>query len=278
MKDISVLIPFYNVDKYLARCIVSVIGHDVREIILVDDGSNDQSGNVAERYAAIDDRIRLLRHSNNLGRSAARNTALTHASGYWLAFLDADDYYLPNRFDDFDELASAGADGFYYGMMTAYEHKEAMAFFQEKFTAVKRGVVPEELLGHLILHDGERFSLNSFTVKRDVALEVGLFDTALTRGEDTDWIWRVAESARLMCGKITQPVSVRWVYKPVNFREQNLASYMFYKKWVDRFRVRRDRPELQRLLRLKMIFYKVAFRFPVLKPLHPLLRRFYRYV
>src|ERR1035437_6721656 len=88
---ISVLIPVYNSDKYLSRCIDSILTQNIYELILVNDGSKDSSGSICELYAKQDKRIQVF-HQENKGVSAARNLALEKATGERIAFVDADDY------------------------------------------------------------------------------------------------------------------------------------------------------------------------------------------
>ncbi|HEK0649269.1 TPA: glycosyltransferase family 2 protein [Proteus mirabilis] len=90
---VSIIVPVYNVEKYLTQCIESIINQDYKniEIILIDDGSPDQSGQIVDRFALIDPRIKAL-HINNGGVSAARNLGLSIANGKYIVFVDADDY------------------------------------------------------------------------------------------------------------------------------------------------------------------------------------------
>ena len=90
---LSVIIPVYGVEKYIAQCIESVLNQTFKdfELILIDDGSKDQSGSICDLYAAKDDRI-LVIHTENRGAAAARNVGLDHASGRYITFLDGDDY------------------------------------------------------------------------------------------------------------------------------------------------------------------------------------------
>ena len=90
---ISVVIPVYNVEKYLAECVDSVLNQTYTnyEIILVDDGATDSSGRMCDEYAQKDPRIRVI-HQKNGGLSAARNTGLKAAKGEYVYFLDSDDY------------------------------------------------------------------------------------------------------------------------------------------------------------------------------------------
>lgn len=90
---ISVIIPVYNVENYLHRCIDSIIHqtHKNLEIILVNDGSTDNSGNICDEYAAKDDRIIVI-HKKNEGSSCARNAGLEVAKGNYISFVDSDDF------------------------------------------------------------------------------------------------------------------------------------------------------------------------------------------
>ena len=94
MKDlISVIIPAYNVEKYITRCMESLINQTYTnlEIILVDDGSTDNTSQICDKYAQKDDRIKVI-HKQNGGQSEARNQALDIATGKYITFLDSDDY------------------------------------------------------------------------------------------------------------------------------------------------------------------------------------------
>ena len=90
---VSVVIPVYNVEKYLAECVESVLGQTYQdfEIILVDDGATDSSGRMCDEYVQKDNRICVI-HRINGGLSAARNTGLKAAKGEYVYFLDSDDY------------------------------------------------------------------------------------------------------------------------------------------------------------------------------------------
>lgn len=90
---ISVIVPVYKVEKYIHRCIDSIIHqtYENLEIILVDDGSPDNCGKICDDYAKLDNRIKVI-HKENGGQSSARNAGLAAASGKFIAFVDSDDY------------------------------------------------------------------------------------------------------------------------------------------------------------------------------------------
>lgn len=95
--SVSVIAPVYNVEKYIDRCIKSVLGQTLRdiELILVDDGSPDDCGKICDGYAATDSRIKVI-HKENGGVSAARNDGLSIATGEYVIFVDSDDWVEPD--------------------------------------------------------------------------------------------------------------------------------------------------------------------------------------
>ena len=94
MDQISIVVPVYNVENYLSYCVESLRQQTYKniEIILVDDGSTDSSGEICDQYAQEDDRIKVF-HIENGGQSRARNIGVKEASSDWIMFLDSDDYY-----------------------------------------------------------------------------------------------------------------------------------------------------------------------------------------
>ncbi len=94
---VSICVPIYNTEKYLVRCIDSLTAQTYQniEIVLVDDGSTDQSGSICDAYAKQDPRVKVI-HQSNAGEAGARNTGLHAATGTYVMFIDSDDEYLPN--------------------------------------------------------------------------------------------------------------------------------------------------------------------------------------
>lgn len=99
-KLVSVIVAVYNIEEYLPRCVDSILAQTYRnlEIILVDDGSKDQSGSICDSYAEKDRRIKVI-HKKNGGLSDARNAGMDAASGEYIGFVDGDDWIDPNMYE-----------------------------------------------------------------------------------------------------------------------------------------------------------------------------------
>ena len=100
---ISVIIPVYNAAAYIEKAVCSALFHaEVKEVVLVNDGSTDNSLAIIQKLQQIDNKIKIYHHKNksNKGRSASRNLGIKKATQPYIAFLDADDFYLPNRFEN----------------------------------------------------------------------------------------------------------------------------------------------------------------------------------
>lgn len=122
MIKVSIIIPVYNVEKYLQRCLESIVNQTLQdiEIICVNDGSKDGSIEILEKFALKDSRIKLITQEN-AGVSAARNTGLDIAQGEYVMFLDGDDYYIKNACQiAYDSITAQGADIGVFGLFEKY--------------------------------------------------------------------------------------------------------------------------------------------------------------
>lgn len=123
---VSVIVPVFNVEAYLERCLDSIVAQTLKEIeiILVDDGSEDSSVSICNRYASADDRFRVI-HKKNEGLSAARNTGIDEANANYLMFVDGDDWVEP-RFCEipFNIAREDGADLIMFGFRNFDEKRK----------------------------------------------------------------------------------------------------------------------------------------------------------
>lgn len=96
MAEVSIIVPVYQVEKYIRQCIDSILAQTFTdfELILVDDGSKDRSGQICDEYAGMDKRVKVI-HQKNSGAAAARNSGMDQAIGDYFLFVDSDDYVVP---------------------------------------------------------------------------------------------------------------------------------------------------------------------------------------
>lgn len=123
---ISIIVPVHNMEGYLGKCLDSLVGQSHRhlEILLIDDGSTDESGAICDRYAAGDGRIKVV-HRENGGLSAARNTGLDLATGDYIGFVDSDDWLEHDMYEFLlRDLLDVGADIAVCGFYRTYDHGE----------------------------------------------------------------------------------------------------------------------------------------------------------
>lgn len=108
MNLISIIVPIYNAEKYLSKCLDSIIAQTYTnwEAVLVDDGSSDNCGKICEEYAKKDRRFKLI-HQVNQGVVAARNNAILHSKGNYLAFVDSDDTISETMMEEMVEIAES---------------------------------------------------------------------------------------------------------------------------------------------------------------------------
>ena len=125
---ISIVIPVYNVEKYLPQCLDSVLSqiYTNYEVILVDDGSPDRSGAICDAYAQKDSLFRVI-HQNNAGVSVARNNGIEQAAGEWVTFIDSDDWVEPHYLSNFRLDESNGIDLIIQGL-EYYDHRDGHFF------------------------------------------------------------------------------------------------------------------------------------------------------
>lgn len=129
MPDISVIVPVYNVKSYLSACLDSILNQDFSsyEVVIIDDGSTDGSGELADQYASRHpDKVRVI-HQENQGLGGARNTGIKNAIGEYVAFVDSDDWIKPNMLSIlWHEIQQTGADIAVCGLVCITEKGEVV--------------------------------------------------------------------------------------------------------------------------------------------------------
>lgn len=188
--DISVVIPVFNNAEYIAQAIDSVIDQDspTKEIILIDDGSTDESAEILRKYKDAGD-ITIIHNPKNMGPSYSRNIGIMKAQGRYITFLDADDYWLPSNLQGlYDYVKPNLASQVVFGEhILLNEHAELLP--QEPFFT-HEGVIAD--LDEQIFKRN-CVSMSSVLIDANLAKKV-LFDESLRSAEDYDFWIRVAAS------------------------------------------------------------------------------------
>lgn len=223
---ISVIIPVYNAEKFVSQAVKSALQfEEVYEVILVEDKSPDQALRVCEQLAEEYDRVKLYQHPDkgNHGAGPTRNLGIEKSTGDFISFLDADDYYLPNRFDAEKELfKDSKIDGVFNAIGTEYLTEKGKEEFESKFKETSLSTVnyPAEgeevfkgLLGLTTKTFGTSFHLNSLTIRKE-SLEPHhiRFNKDLRVHQDTEFIIKLAYHCHLKTGCIDKAVAIRGVH------------------------------------------------------------------
>ena len=269
--NVSVIIPVYNALEFIEQAVSSAHIHaDVKEILVIDDGSTDGSLDlclrIEERYA----KVKVLQHPDgvNRGASASRNLGISHATQELIAFLDADDVYLPNRFDAERTIFSQcpDIDGVYGATEAEFITEAGKKRFNDArmkpLTTISHWVAPDEVVWVLFgmsVHATGHFSCDALTVKKDLLRKTGGFDHALSYGEDTDLIIRMSVMGKLAAGSIERPVAVRGVHdanRVTNVKVANQHKEVFWSKIFEWGRVHGMPQELVDASRIRALSWK----------------------
>ncbi|WP_160137051.1 glycosyltransferase family 2 protein [Chryseobacterium sp. c4a] len=222
---ISVIIPVYNAEKYVSQAVESALQFDeVYEIILIEDKSPDNALEVCQQLAEKFDRVKLYQHADkgNHGAGPTRNLGIEKSTGDFIAFLDADDYFLPNRFDAEKELFQKpeiegvyGALGVHY--YTEKAKKQYYSLFGDRLTTVYKIHEPKDVFPGQIYMLGSfgLFSIDALTIRRDSLMKKmnPFFKASLRLHQDTEFLFRLSYYLNLYPGILDKAVAVRGVHE-----------------------------------------------------------------
>lgn len=243
--DVSVVIPVYNAAPFVPQAVKSALAQpEVCEVILVEDCSPDDSLAVCQQLASAHPEVKLFQHQGGVNRGAgpSRNLGITKSSFPYIAFLDADDFYLPNRFAEARTVfeQNPDCDGVYDAVGMHYEDQASRERWRENsitgegVTVVEAGVDPDNLFSVLIKGGRGHVHLNGLVIRREVLSRAGLMDETIadTLHEDTDWLIRLAAVGRLYPGSVSEATSMRRVH------QQNRVSAPRSSESIKRDRIR----------------------------------------
>jgi glycosyltransferase involved in cell wall biosynthesis len=244
---ISIIIPVYNAEKYVKRAVESALQQkECGEVILVEDKSPDNALEICKDMAERHEKVKLFQHEDkeNHGPGISRNLGIRKAGYDYIAFLDADDFYLPNRFSRAAEIFSGdpAIDGVYEAVGCQFENEEArkryFATHKVEIAVVNKPVDPEKLFYYLISGKYGYIHPNGFAGKKDTLIKVGMFPD-LRLHEDTALFFKLAVLCRLAAGEIEKPVSLRHLHlqntitKPgIDLGQSRLLQWQYLVNWM----------------------------------------------
>ena len=201
---VSVIIPVYNGGEFINKAVESVLKQTYRdfEIIIINDGSTDNTEVIVKQFNDI--RIRYICHEKNLGLSKARNTGIRTCRGKYIAFLDADDEYLPEKLalqvKRFENISSE------VGVVCAWSFNmdQYGKIFSKRFLPKKEGYVFELLLS------ANPMSVPTLLIRKECFEKVGLFDSELDGQEDWDMWMRITKYYKISL--IKMPLAKRRIH------------------------------------------------------------------
>lgn len=229
MVEVSVIIPVFNSEATLGRAITSVIEQSNRdlELIVVDDGSSDHSVAIAQGFAHPS--IAVVRHKRNRGAAAARNSGIAAAKGAYVAFLDADDEWFPEKLEiQVASLARSPID-------TQVCCTGVMLHFLDRVEATRTHLLRGSDDWVLRLLSGcDQYPGSTLLAKREIFDQIGPFDEALRRLEDWDWLLRYAAAGGKVLA-IPQPLSKVYYKIGKRARQAEAAAQLFLVKHQELF-------------------------------------------
>ncbi len=225
---VSVIVPIYNTAKYLENCLNSIVNqtHRELEIILVDDGSTDESGKIADTYAKKDQRIKVI-HQKNAGQSAARNHGIKESTGDYLSFVDSDDQIEPVFYSTLLKLykdnTSVAVCGHQYRRLKDNSSKN---LYQSPLKPRGKNETKKAYIIKLLVKDGRMYSCNNKLFKKEYIKDNNiLFDTNINFAEDTKFVLDYLSYAE---GEIAYDMSPLYIY---NFGTETSTVKTAATKW-----------------------------------------------
>lgn len=260
---VSVIVPIYNVERYLRECVDSLVGQTWNnlEIILVDDGSTDGSGAICDEYAANDARVQVI-HRQNGGLSCARNAGIDVAKGDFIGFVDGDDYIEKDMFAQlvagFSSEVAGNADVKVVnvsGVMMCYEDRSKNWVYRsgEWLRAVDTLVGPEDIV-KIFASDSTNHFVWTKLFSRDV-FSTGIRFKEGKLDEDSLFIFQVSMLMREMGWSMVEIPAVSYCYRQ---RKESICSSKSVQLRIDRMEnlaemseIVKDDPELVELVKMQ---------------------------
>lgn len=214
----TVIIPVYNAEKYLRQAVESAVNLDaVGEVILIEDNSPDNALALCEKLDNEYNKVKLFRHANgeNRGAGASRNLGIKKAKYEYIAFLDADDIYLNNRFEGEKKIFPRKFDGMYH--TSGYIGSDKLMKLKEEVSGYK-------VFTFLLKQKCGTIPTNCITVRKDLLFKAGLFKETLRLHQDTELWLRLTINNFFVPGITGKPVALIREHRGNRITGANRAS------------------------------------------------------
>lgn len=251
-KLVSIIVPMYNVEQFIGKCIDSIVGQTYKniEIILIDDGSPDQSGNIAEKLALTDTRIQVIR-TKNQGVSSARNLGIKLSKGEYLIFVDSDDYLSPDYVDYMMSMALNNEAEFVMSK-NCHLFPSTETKYDDPIDNIE--IWSPEKAASILLYPGKieigcwnKLFLKEFIVDNNIVFPEGLY-----MGEGLNFIVNAAQKANKIC------VGSKRVYNYRKDNKQSATTVVNIPKYINALRAI-DNIDQNKILKSKMIDLSIIY-------------------
>ncbi len=256
-KLVSVIIPAYNIAEYLSESIDSVLNQTYQhfEVIIVDDGSTDNTADVVNKYVKSQANVKYI-HQENKGPGAARNKGIKEAKGEYIAFLDADDIWFPEKvllqmelFLKLPSISLVHSDFIYFDRQGTEQQSE----FSERIKKHFSGDVFYQLFKKNF------FMTPTVVIKQEALKDIGLFDEQLCMSEDYDLWLRISKSHKI--GYVNTPLAKICKHNDSMTKENIEKTYLWVNRVIDK--TIKSFPEIEKKLRLNLPYRMAKTHFEI---------------
>lgn len=262
---ISVIIPVYNVENYLEETIKSVIEQTYQnlEIIIIDDGSTDNSARICDQFAALDKRVQVI-HQENKGQATARNVGIDCAQGEWIAFLDSDDKIDASMYETLLSLAHE-YDADISSCATKLFMSNSAKNSDQKQSVYRKELNESEIIKGFLTQHEVRFEIWNKLWKRSIVGDARFIPNQIS--EEVHWdrllfskVSKIAyTNAQLHYYRVSRPGNTK-----SRFRKERICVFEEFDKWKNEL-IQKNKPELAEVIEViaasfAVIIYEEAYR------------------
>lgn len=232
---VSIIVPIYNTAKFLPVCLNSILHqtYENLEIVLIDDGSTDESSKIVDTYAKKDSRVKVV-HQKNAGQSAARNRGLKLATGKYISFIDSDDEIKPTFIEsllsDFSETTALSMCGFHYKRLRAQTVNDV---YINPLRSKRQNESFKAYILYLLTVDGRLYSSVNKLYRADIAKTIQ-FDETINFAEDTKF---VLDYLKKFPGELNFVLEPLYIYNYGTTTSTMISTAVDWQNWENEYQI-----------------------------------------